>query len=412
MKKFLSVLLALMLAVLPAMSMADSLNDWLAQAFQAGRCVHMESSMVPGTLPMDEDTAKVIADLLNAIETKADLQKDGLGFALRLSGEDALTFQMEMKDEDVYVKSNLLGDDAVVIGSGEVGHIAAMVVNWAEKNNLVTAEQAAAAREGLQKLAENMSANIDLSDLDPSALMGWVMGLTQSVSPIDASTAPEGADPADTAMEIRLTKEQLQSLADALVTTISSSKGLTGAIANATGKDSQEMLSGISDQIKAAFEGMTEDVVIDVYTAGEDLCAFTASLAMNVKDEEEGSEKAVATDVVMTRSTAAEGITYHIVENVTADDETETVEATIFSSPALSTAQISFPEDVAVSVNYAKNRSETTINDQLVVTFTQKGEGLSVVSLIEAQKDGDDITAMVNESYCLTNQEEPLLTQR
>ena len=411
MKKFLACLLAMMMAVLPIASMADSLMDWVMGVPADGRTLHMENRIIPGTLPVeDAEAAAQVADLLSSLSTKVDLQEGGLGFVFQISGEDALTLNVVRSESDIYLKTNLLGDTPIVVGNDEFGHLAAMIVNWAENKQLIDAETAENARKSLQSFSTQFTGvSLDLSDVDLMPLMMWAMNLTSASTAIDPATAPEGADPADAAAEIRLTKDMLTELVDIFTSTVTSSESLKEQLGKFMNGDAEESINAAAAQMKEGLAALKDDIVIRVFTAGEEPVAITANIAFTAKDED-GTEHDAAGDLCITRTKADDGETMNVVFAVTTDDKTEEIKAVIFSSPALSTADITLPDDASVNVTFAKNRTETAINDQLVINAVQQENSFSFVLTADAVKDGTDVAGTVTEAYYAGGQEEPLLT--
>ena len=98
MKKWIAILLSVVLLVLPFAGLADSPAELMDKAITDGLTLETLVTLEAGSLPLDESVAKPVADLVNALSLR--LVKAAAGhqvFALQLDGQDALRVDTERR---------------------------------------------------------------------------------------------------------------------------------------------------------------------------------------------------------------------------------------------------------------------------------------------------------------------------
>ena len=85
MKKWLAALLAVMLLALPLSGLAESPDELMEKALDAGLTLETQISLIPGNLPFGEDINTPVSDLLSALSIYQLSSREGRNaFALQL----------------------------------------------------------------------------------------------------------------------------------------------------------------------------------------------------------------------------------------------------------------------------------------------------------------------------------------
>ena len=122
MKKWIAMLLAVMMLVLPLAGLAEAPEELMDKALDDGLTLETTVSFSAGNLPFGEEINTPVADLLNALSFyHLENENDQSVFAVRLSGEDALRVetQLDVDDRD-YFKFNWLGDSVLSFNESEL----------------------------------------------------------------------------------------------------------------------------------------------------------------------------------------------------------------------------------------------------------------------------------------------------
>ncbi len=120
MRKLLSVLLAIVMLVLPTMSLAASPNEVMSLA--AGRTTYTDVTFTPGNLPLNDTYATAAGDLLSALSLnfkRAGNEGEVSGLSVNLSGTKVLTADVQVKDGTLYLATSML-DHPVVFTMDEL----------------------------------------------------------------------------------------------------------------------------------------------------------------------------------------------------------------------------------------------------------------------------------------------------
>lgn len=247
MKKLLSLLLALMMLHVPAMTLAENLPDLDGEliggadgpteilvaneaklpavlgeeALAAGRRVTstMTITELSGVETGDPATDAAISDLINALALSIAQQGDEFDLAVQLSGQDALTFGAAVNGEDCYIKSNLIGG-AIVVNANEIEPLVNRLLDMMVMMEAMTEEDAAALREQLtvmmdtyastmESSMESVMAMEELESLNTAALEQLYASMQDKIEVVDVVTVPKMCDPATEAVQLVLTNEDM-----------------------------------------------------------------------------------------------------------------------------------------------------------------------------------------------------------
>ena len=228
MKKFLSLILALMMLSLPALAAAEDTLGLIGgadgptsvfvggdipqtleeKALAAGRKVStsVKITEVSGIDTGDARTDAALVDLFNALGFTVSQQGDEFNMALQISGQDALDLGFSMSGEDVYLKSSLIGG-TVVVGTQELEGLIDRLVDMLIMVEGMSEEEAADLRaqiSGLKQLyADSLELSMasmlteeDLKNLNMTSIEAFIAFAEGKTVPVEEIVVPRMCDPA------------------------------------------------------------------------------------------------------------------------------------------------------------------------------------------------------------------------
>lgn len=228
MKKFLSLILALMMLSLPALAAAEDTLGLIGgadgptsvfvggdipqtleeKALAAGRKVSTSVKMteVSGIDTGDARTDSALVELFNALGFTVSQQGDEFNMALQISGQDALDLGFSLSGEDVYLKSSLIGG-TVVVGTQELEGLIDRLVDMLIMVEGMSEEEAADLRaqiSGLKQLyADSLELSMasmlteeDLKNLNMTSIEAFIAFAEDKTVPVEEIVVPRMCDPA------------------------------------------------------------------------------------------------------------------------------------------------------------------------------------------------------------------------
>lgn len=122
MRRFLSIILAVMMLALPVLGMAATPTELMTKALAGNRAVETTLSFEPGTLPGDNDVTTAIKDLLSGLSIHAVAASGGnySKSELMMNGKVFLTFEASVADGTVALRNELLGTAPLTLSKGDV----------------------------------------------------------------------------------------------------------------------------------------------------------------------------------------------------------------------------------------------------------------------------------------------------
>lgn len=305
MKKILAMMLAVMMLIVPAMSLA-------AQTVS----VSLQHGTAMTVLGLGE-MADAINQLIDMVGLQAYSQGDDVnqqaGISLTLNGEVAATAELAKKGSEVYAVSNLLGSTVVATQEEVNALIDAMVQD---------AEQAANVKEMLNgffsgEMFAESALDLDelLSSIDLTAALKLIEDINARAEVTEVTEPLEGCDPAATKIAFTMTADELNTVVNSVVKSFLESDAMKQAIASLEQQGMQVNLT--FDELK-----LTEDVPVEIYLDAEgDLVCLLANTSFK---NEEGNE--MAEKIMVTRLTDEAGaVTLSEVIGLTKGDEEMTV---------------------------------------------------------------------------------------
>ena len=312
MKKFVSLLLAVLMLALPVMGLAQSPDEMFNEAMEngrpgAGKLTFEMAGDIPG---MDAEMAAMVEELVEALGFTLAWQDSQVDFAFQLSGNDALTLAVANDGQRNYIKSNLLGEDVAAFTAEEGQVILNRMIDLAVQAELIPQSEAAALKQSLEEAMAQVNVQVEeinLEDLDLTPFIGVAMNLASKVQTGEVTAQPKNCDAAATMIAMTLNGEDVKQIYAALFSVIRSSKDLVAYLdtfaATAEMGSGEELLAELEKATNQLGDSVVGDIPVTVYMdeAGEPVYA---SMAFTFKTEDGGEMKADANYTRLTTNAA------------------------------------------------------------------------------------------------------------
>lgn len=384
MKKLTAMLLALVMMTLPMLGLAASPDEMLQAAVDAGRPLKVEGQLNYGAIPgMDAEVETIINDVVDAIGFTYTEQENQGSFALKLSGNDVLTFAAASEGGETYLSSNLLG--GTVAFNGEEGKvILEYLLNLAVSSGMMTEDELAEIKASLAQAAAQMAApaeTMDIEDMDLTGLMNVAMELAAKVQTGEVTQQPKNCDAAASVLTFTLTGEDVTKLYTEIFKLLQNMPQFTEALKsadtlningeNVTPEEFVAKLPEMAGEIGKMIQG---EIPVAIYMdeAGEPVYG---TLAMTMAAEGD----TVTMDMNYARLTVNEGVT-HAVNVIAKDNNNEGASVSVNGLTSekkdiVNVAVASLKGDVAepvvnVDVTVEKEYGETESEEDVLVAVT------------------------------------------
>lgn len=339
MKKFLSLMLAVMLLALPVASLAEFNFDLLGQQKAMTFSMKFADANFAALAEaagekVEEDEAAVVAivnDLINAIgitgyEQQASADSMQLGYSLTLNGNDALNFQVLLQKDGIYAASNLLGQDTVMITPDQMDAVleSAKAELIAQGGTGAELDEAfAPMKEMLENPGEMFSFNMKTNDLGTMKLTNFLAAfekIAEKAETADASTAPAGSDKAESAITLKLSKDDITTLLQAFMDDFEATNyGATYVKAMNQNLAFFDKSATPDNVLKASTDLMKDDMVVTLYTGADgNVVSATVKAALL---EDLNSNDMVDLDMVILNNKVDDQQKVTVTATATEDDE-------------------------------------------------------------------------------------------
>ncbi len=427
MRRFTAVLLALLMMALPVLGMAASPAEMIEGAAAAGQPIHTAVTFDAGTIPgLDENSAAIFNDLIDALGFTADTQENQTNFAMQLSGQDVLTLAWATEGEDTYINSNLLGG-TIAFNATEGDVIIDHLLKMAVDADMFTESDVAEVKQLIEQLKTEMNTQaeaIGLENIDMTALLTVVEELMGKVTTGEVTQQPKNSDPAATVITMKLTGEDIAKVYKVIFDVMENVPQFTQALESAdltmngekvTADEMIAKLPELADQIGAMVQG---EIPVEIYLdeAGEPVYGI---MSMTMKAEDE----TITMDMDFARRTVNEGVTYAVtIRAEDAKDEGVSITVDVLETEALTTANVGVASiengvsepvitvSVLLNKNYGETKSEENMIVDVVVTDSDSGEEISfkidMDSEAEVLADGGVLYEAELDLYILGMEEE------
>lgn len=443
MKKLTAMLLALLMLALPVMGMAASPSEMLDVAVANGAPLHTAVRFNAGTIPgLDGDVATVVSDLIDAISLTTDQQGGDapqFDFALQLTGNDVLTLSGAAKGDDIYVKSNLLGEDVMAANGDEVKIIFERLLDMGVEAGKFSKNDVAQIKQAIEQAASQAkvpAVEMDLDDVDPTKVLEVVTKLAEKVQVGEVTGQPKNCDTAASMITIILTGEDIADVYDAIFDMMKNSQSFMQGFAssfnsmNATMNGEPITAEEFMEQAPAAVReamGMIQgDVPVVIYLDEEGM-PVCGTVNMTMQGENENGETQTITMAMnYARLTVNDAVNHEFT--VVAEDaneegvamglyiqESETQFSAQFSADSLNKGVSQPVINVSITQEKAYGETESEENTNVVITIVDSDSGEEVGFVVEIEEEAEvlaeDVVLYEAEvEFALKGMEDELIT--
>ena len=310
MNKFLSMLIALVMLVMPTLGMADA-DAMVQEAIEAGRRAESTMTISLSGLPFDESVKPIVDDVMDALQLVFFTQEGDAGengFSIRLSGKDVLTGACTTEDDMLYVSCNLLGSKAIAIAPQDLPVLFNRGLDLAVLMGSMEEEEAANIKEMFTQFLANMETDeylldddmddlldmdSDVEDYDVSGLMTVIEALAYRMEASAVTMQPKNCDPAVGKIHFVVTGEDLVALGDGLMTLLESIPEVASLVALVEpflGITMSDIHTGVTALLQQTADMIPDGIVYDIYMdENDDIVCWT----MHADIVEPGSVPAV-----------------------------------------------------------------------------------------------------------------------
>ena len=419
MKKLFAALLALMLAVLPVLGMAE--GSFMEEAAANGRAIESVTTIVPGKeLTGQEAVDMILSDALSALKVTYYWQEiDGTqaGVRVALQGTEVLTADMAGKEDEVYVTSDLLAGTTLAMKPDEAEAVTDKLLDLLVRKELMTQAQAdeirAEVKSAVAAAAEEAdpTANVDFEKMFDAFLDndeainefgGWLDAFAERVEDVAVTDQPENSDPATSAQRMTMTAEDIISVWEIMVKWMKGNEEYMSWLDQIV-EQSGEAESGAAlldktvEKLRRELpETLKSDVTLTVYLAEGATVAMTTEMVLQNGDIEEPVK------LVYTRLTAEDGVATHtfvwdMMKTESGEEEHLIMTAvfTVRDSSCDATFSLSVDDGVlTVAVQANWENGETERKADVALTWTTEGNAAELGNgrvdfTFEEKKTGD-----------------------
>lgn len=418
MKKFLSMLLALMMLTVPMLSMAEANQEGVQKATTIEIAL---SNANLAELAGDEPMGQAINDLINAIGMTLTVQRNSeasaqVGFSLNLSGAAVLTMDAMLEEKNLAIMSNLLGDDVIVMTEDEL-----LAVLEDNKESIISeGTMTEADYDDLVKQIKNVfsgdyqpftqgitDANAQLTEADFSKTLEAMQAVLESakVEEGELTEQPEGCDEAQAVMTIILDSEDLKKVISAMWEDYSANEYF-GAYLQVMEQsmalmDEGDQVSLAQTMQQALDETTIDEAVYTVYTDAEgEIVRLEGAMIFVAGDD------ACKLNLTIVRNTTESVPTYSATIGMAEDDDdvvtirfdvTEVAENSYVVNGSIAA------EDTEVKMYFAMAEAENDTATHVDVKFTMEvvedgasEGGFALQVAADAAKEGNDAQVVVD----------------
>ena len=265
MKKYMAVLLAAILLVLPQVCFAGSIAQRMADGAAIGGITWEEniriedvglSELLRGA-GMEDGGA--VSDLLKILSFRVAFGDSRLHLALQIQSGDAVTLDFQGGDGEIAVSTSLLPDTVIALTQQEIETLIRNQINQAIPQGGASGNQGDALWNLIQSGQPGLSGTLDLSPLT-----NWQTGLVEKMEsvPLTAQELPEDAVPMESCVRLILRAGDLAGLMDAIAQVVAGDSGLNSSLNQIAGlllghkADITVALRQLSVQIRSSGESI------------------------------------------------------------------------------------------------------------------------------------------------------------
>lgn len=241
MKKLLAILMAMLMAALPVLGMAGSIEEDMMAALKSGKAIMVESSAEMGEgfaammteMNVPTEIVTVVSELVKAMNVGCYMQNGQVGLAVKSAGADLVTADVaiNMDKKEAFIASNLLGDSVIRLNEDDLAaaqkYAAFAQYDELAAEGIITAEQAQELKDSYAPATMEIPmpdfSAVNFSELTMENTMAYFMSMMQKVS-------MDMAEDGSMNVSVTVTSEDSKDLFKALFADLKASESLMKAI--------------------------------------------------------------------------------------------------------------------------------------------------------------------------------------
>lgn len=343
MKKFLAMLLSVLMLLTPMLACAETPGEMLDWAWQNGRAqeVTVYLKINDDLLALTgESELEMVGDIVNALSFSVTTAPQGpWKVAMNLENNEVLNVMGEGDEELSYLGSTLLGEDVLAANDDEKLVIAGYLVDLMAQNDIITEDDAATFNTLLMMapyMAEEMlsaAESVDPETIDTAAMEAWAAGWESRMESVAVAELPAECDPAVAGYKVVVTDEDFLALFDASFEMLMSiPEFVQGFIEGSGTENPEQLIAEMRAELEVVFAEAPVSMPITVYVDENEEAVFIKAEMIAANASASVNDNAVSmTDAAMvteyTRSTNSNGKVHNVT--VTMADEAAVVEVLV-----------------------------------------------------------------------------------
>lgn len=283
MRKLTALLLALLMLTMPLTAMAEDNTipfgeDYLTKALEAGRRVHYEVTLgeMPEELTSDPDSGAAVKALFDSLTFVLDEQGNEGAVSIGFKKADGsigsvLDVGVLVDGTDAYIKSNLLGANAIVIGADDIYVVLGRLMSVLVDMGAMDADEAMSMVAELPAMIEMIKSQMvtitpeDLMNLDYSALQETILPLLMKAEQVEMTMQPKNCDAAASEYLLVITQDDAVKVVTGLLTFIKDNPVLMKVLESQSGYNQTMYL--YEDEEMPTFEQQIDELIAELQSA-------------------------------------------------------------------------------------------------------------------------------------------------
>lgn len=286
MKKWLSLLLAMLMFALPVCGTASEVMDgsftvkYVKEGQRDVTDVSLELSDIAYSLMgLPEETVSMVRDLLAALKLELSGQSAGGmkqgSLRILLSDQDAANVTVALGENGIYAGSNFLGDKIVMITPDQMNQLSDMYLASLVEQGKMTQEQLDSLKSAVESFKNDPAAMIAafIGEADPTAMLQAMMGLISFESePEELTEVPEGIPfEAKYAQAMVIHKDALDNFTAELAKYLWSMPGVQKLAGFATTNGEPMTEESLTSALNSLSGSLAEDLTVKIYFIDENM---------------------------------------------------------------------------------------------------------------------------------------------
>lgn len=302
MRKLTALLLALLMLAMPLTAMAEDTftlfgEDYRTKALEAGRRIHYEITYgeLPEELTSDPEGGAAVSALFDSLTFVLDEQGNEGAVSIGFKKDDGsigsvLDIAVLTEGSDAYIKSNLLGTSAIVVGEDDILVVLGRLMSVLVEMGAVDAEEAMSMVTELPAMIDMIKSQMvtldveDLMTLDYTALYNAILPVLMKAEQVEMTVLPKNCDAAATEYVLVMTQDDAKKIVTGLLTFVKDNPVLMKVLESQSGYNQTMYL--YEDEEMPTFEQQIDELIAELQTAEDTGEALQMRFWLDENDKE------------------------------------------------------------------------------------------------------------------------------